>query len=56
MQFMAAADNRQAYEQGKTNCEDSGLIVNWELKVLMIPPEHHERIEPILQQLRKIKL
>lgn len=56
LQFMAAADNRQAYEQGETRCEDSRLIVNWELKVLMIPPEHRERIEPILQQLRKINL
>jgi len=56
LQFMAPADNRQAYEQGEANCEDSGLIVNWELKVLMIPPEHRERIEPILQQLRKINL
>jgi len=56
LQFMVAADNRQAYEQGETNCEDSGLIVNWELKVLMIPPEHRERIEPILQQLRRINL
>jgi Fe-S-cluster containining protein len=56
LQLMAAADNRQAYEQGEANCEDSGLIVNWELKVLMIPPEHRQRIEPILQQFRKINL
>ena len=56
LQFLASEDNRRAYEQGETNCEDSGLIVNWELKVLMIPPEHRERIEPILQQLREINL
>lgn len=54
LQFMASEENRRAYLQGEANCEDRGLIVNWELKVLMIPPEHHERIEPILQQLRKI--
>ncbi|MGB5749316.1 MAG: hypothetical protein WBM69_20210 [Desulfobacterales bacterium] len=56
LQFMASEDNRRAYKQGEANCEDSGLIVNWELKVLMIPPEHRERMEPILQQLRKINL
>lgn len=55
LQFMASEDNRRAYAQGEANCEASGLIVNWELKVLMIPPEHRERIEPILQQLRKIR-
>ena len=52
--FMASEDNRRAYEKGELNCEDNGLIVNWDLKVLMIPPEHRERIEPILQQLREI--
>ena len=56
LQFMASDSNRQAYEQGDVNCEKKGLIVNWELKVLMIPPEHRERIEPILQQLRDINL
>jgi len=56
LQFLASEDNRRAYGQGEVNCEDSGLIVNWELKVLMIPPEHRERIEPILQQLREINL
>jgi Fe-S-cluster containining protein len=56
MQFMASDDQRRTYEQGEVNCEKSGLIVNWELKVLMIPPEHREKIEPILQQLRDIKL
>ena len=52
--FMTSEDNRRAYEKGELNCEDNGLIVNWELKVLMIPPEHRERIEPILQKLREI--
>ena len=56
LQFMASDDNRQAYEGGRVNCDSNGLIVNWELKVLMIPPEHRERIEPILHQLRKINL
>jgi Fe-S-cluster containining protein len=56
LQFMAFDDKRWAYEKGDVNCEKNGLIVNWELKVLMIPPEHREKIEPILQQLREITL
>ena len=56
LQFMALEHNRQAYEKGELNCEDNGLMVNWELKVLMIPPEHRTKIEPILQQLREINL
>jgi len=54
LQSMARPDSRRAYEQGKADCEAGGLVVNWELKVLMIPPEHRGRMEPILQQLRNI--
>ena len=56
LKFMASDDGRQAYEKGELKCKANALIVNWELKVLMIPPEHRERIEPILQQLREINL
>ena len=56
LKFMASRDRRQVYERGELTCENDGLIVNWELKVLMIPPEHREKIEPILQQLREISL
>ena len=56
LQFVTSEDNRRTYAQGDANCEASGLIVNWELKVLIIPPEHREKIEPLLQQLRKINL
>jgi Fe-S-cluster containining protein len=56
LQFLASDVRRQAYANGDLKCEDNGLIVNWELTVLMIPPEHRDRIEPILQQLREIKL
>ena len=56
LQLMTSDDKRRAYEQGELNCEKNSLIVNWELKVLMIPPEHREKIEPILQQLRDINL
>ena len=56
LRVMGARDNRRAYENSRLDCEANGLIVNWELKVLMIPPEHRERIEPLLQQLRDINL
>jgi hypothetical protein len=56
LQVMASDDNRRAYESGGLECEAHGLIVNWELKVMMIPPEHREKIEPLLQRLRAINL
>ena len=56
LQFMASDDKRRDYQGGKLNCKENGLIVNWELKVLMIPPEHRERMEPLLQQLRDVNL
>ena len=52
---MAEQGNRQAYQQGKLNCVSTGLIANQPLKVLMIPPQHRTRMEPILQSLRKIR-
>ena len=56
LQIMAHEQNRQAYADGRLSCEPNGLIVNWELKVLMIPPEHRSNMEPILQELRQIKV
>ncbi len=56
LQVMASGDNRQAYAEDRLKCEAGGLIVNWSLKVLMIPPEHRTGMEPILQDLRNIKL
>ena len=55
LQVMASEDNRRAYAKDRLKCETNGLIVNWSLKVLMIPPEHRTRMEPILQELRNIK-
>ena len=55
LQVMASEDNRRAYAKDRLKCEANGLIVNWSLKVLMIPPAHRTRMEPILQELRNIK-
>jgi Fe-S-cluster containining protein len=56
LQLMVSEDNRRAYTESRLKCEANGLIVNWHLKVLMIPPEHRTKMEPILQDLRNIKL
>ena len=53
---MASPDNRQAYEDHRLECTPAGLIANEPLKVLMIPPEHRTKMEPILQSLRNIRI
>lgn len=51
---MASEKNRQAYENNILKCSSVGLIANQPLKVLMIPPEHRTKMEPILKSLREI--
>lgn len=53
---MASPENRQAYEDHRLECATAGLITNEPLKVLMIPPEHRTRMEPILQSLQNIRI
>jgi hypothetical protein len=53
---MTLKENRQAYVNGKLKCLSAGLIANQPLKVLMIPPEHRTRIEPILNSLQEIRV
>ena len=53
---MAAEKNRQAYENNRLNCSTTGLIANQPLKILMIPPEHRTKMEPILESLRQIRI
>ena len=53
---MASEKNRLAYENNKLKCSTTGLIANQPLKVLMIPPEHRAKIEPILKSLRQIRI
>jgi hypothetical protein len=52
---MALKENRQAYADGKLKCRPAGLIANQPLKVLMIPPEHRTKMEPILKSLQEIR-
>jgi len=56
LQAMADEQKRAAYGSGALHCSANRLVVNQPLEVLMIPPEHRPAMEPILQELRQIKL
>ena len=53
---MAQKENRELYAEGKLNCRHPGLVANQPLKILMIPPEHRTRMEPILKSLQEIRI
>jgi hypothetical protein len=55
LQTLLSTQNRQAYEKRILHCTSNHLIPNRSLEVLMIPPAHRTKIEPILQQLRQIR-
>ena len=56
LQAMSLEKNRAAYCNGALHCSANKLIPNQPLEVLMIPPEHRTKMEPILQELRQIKI
>jgi hypothetical protein len=56
MGALSSKKNRQAYEAGALQCSEFGLIPNYPLKVLMLPPEHRPKMEPLLRSLRQIKV
>lgn len=47
---------RAAYAEGRLHCTGCGLIANRPLTVLMVPPEHRARMEPILKNLRGVRV
>ena len=53
---MANEEKRTAYAAGRLHCTGNGLIANRPMKVLMLPPEHRETVEPIMRQLRTIRV
>ena len=55
LQALSEENNREAYCSGALHCSANKLIPNQPLEVLMIPPEHRTKMEPILQELRQIK-
>ncbi len=56
MQFLDSDKNRQNYAAGRLNAAPDGLVANQPVFVLMIPPEHRERIQPVLTQIRSIQV
>jgi hypothetical protein len=52
--WLKSDEHRKQYE-GHANLDRlTGLCVNHRIPGLLLPPEHQERIQPILEQLRKI--
>ena len=49
-------ENRQAFRKNRLSCSATGLIGNHRLTVLMVPPEHRDRLQPILSALGKLSL
>jgi hypothetical protein len=56
LQAMSIEKNREAYRKSALHCSANKLIPNQPLEVLMIPPEHRTKMEPILQELRDITI
>jgi hypothetical protein len=56
LQAMSLEKNREAYCNRALHCSANKLIPNQPLEVLMIPPEHRTKMEPILQELRQVKV
>ncbi len=56
LRAMSVEQNREAYRNDILHCTGNGLIANQPLEVLMIPPEHRTQIEPILQELRQVRI
>ncbi len=56
MHFFESDGNRRRYAAGQLGLAPDGLVANQPVFVLMIPPEHRERIQPLLQQIRSIQV
>ena len=54
--FFLKKENEERYRDGKINCEKAGLINNQSMTVLMVPPEHREKVKPILDELYRISI
>ena len=52
--FLDDKKNIKAYQSAKTDIAAEGLIPNSPMPVLMIPPEHRERVDPLLNALKEL--
>jgi hypothetical protein len=53
---LLCAENREAFRENRLNCRTTGLIGNRRLSVLMVPPEHRDRLRPILDALGNLSI
>jgi hypothetical protein len=53
---LADPGRSRAYREGVLGCTDCGLAPNRPLRVLMVPPEHRARIDPLVARLRAIRV
>jgi len=51
LRVLRLEDHRKSYEQRKLICQRVTLLPNRPLRLLMVPPEHRNRIQPIIQAL-----
>ncbi len=56
LSFLESEENRNAYIDGRLPAPPAGLVANQPVFVLMIPPEHRERIQPLLKKIRGIQV
>ena len=54
--FFAKDENASAYEANKINLSGTCLISNRSIPTLLVPPEHQQRIQPILTALQGIQI
>jgi len=51
---LSSGENRTRYREDALACKPCGLLPNRPLQALMVPPEHRERMAPVLAALRNI--
>jgi len=56
MGLFASEANRAYYVEGGLPCTENGLVINRPIPALMIPPEHRRRIQPLLEQIARIRV
>lgn len=56
VRVLADGDNRKRYRTGGMDCSRHGLIANRPMEVLMIPPEHRVRLQPLLDAIRAVPM
>ena len=54
--FMESEENRKSYSMEVLKNSGEGLIKNTPMSILLIPPEHKQRIKPIINSLQTIKI